>query len=94
LVGVGDIFQNPDLANTLDRLAQVGIDDFYNGTIADEIIAAVTNAENPLSKKRGVMKKSDLQGYKAVKRLPIRVNYRGREVVGFNMPSRFSIFFT
>ncbi len=36
---VGEVFANPALANTLDRLAAGGRDVFYKGEIAEEIIA-------------------------------------------------------
>ncbi|MBQ2115807.1 MAG: gamma-glutamyltransferase, partial [Lachnospiraceae bacterium] len=38
---VGSTLRNPDLANTLDKIAEGGKDAFYKGEIADKIIAQV-----------------------------------------------------
>ena len=38
-VAVGETFANPDLAKTLERLASHGVEDFYSGLLADEIVA-------------------------------------------------------
>jgi gamma-glutamyltranspeptidase len=38
-VAVGEPFANPDLANTLERLASHGVEDFYSDLLADEIVA-------------------------------------------------------
>ena len=44
---------NPDLANTLERIAKVGADDFYNGEIARKIAADIASngglKQDPLS---------------------------------------------
>ena len=33
----GDIFRNPALASTLDKISQGGCEEFYNGSIAEAI---------------------------------------------------------
>ena len=38
----GDYIQRGDLASTLDRIAETGIDDFYSGGLADDIQRAVS----------------------------------------------------
>lgn len=79
----GDTFVNPDLADTLELIAEEGIEVFYEGEIAEDIVGAVQNAEfNP-----GVMELSDLAGYRAVRREPVSTTYRGYEVYGMNMPT-------
>jgi len=37
---VGEIMKNPDLAATFELLAEKGIDEFYSGQLAKEIVDA------------------------------------------------------
>src|SRR5699024_589061 len=80
---VGEIIRNPDLANTLELIAEKGIDAFYEGEIAKDIAAAVQGDEN----NPGVMTTNDLAGYRAVQRRPVSTDYRGYQVYGMNMPT-------
>ena len=41
----GDIIRNQAYGNTLKKIASSGIDEFYSGSIADEIINTVKNAK-------------------------------------------------
>ena len=52
----GEIFKNPKLAATLRRLAEKGLDDFYSGSVADDIDAF-------MKEKGGWIRKEDLQAY-------------------------------
>ena len=45
---IGSLFRNPELATTLDRLATVGLDDFYRGDIARSLAAELESAGSPL----------------------------------------------
>lgn len=45
----GDSFCNPDLANTFRTLAAQGLDDFYDGSIADRITTTLQNIGSPIS---------------------------------------------
>ncbi len=45
----GDLFRNPDLANTLSLLANNGLDDFYQGEVAEKICASLRDIDSPLS---------------------------------------------
>lgn len=38
----GDIIKRPDLATTLDKVASGGADEFYKGSIAQDIISTVS----------------------------------------------------
>ncbi len=88
---VGTIFKNPDLAQTYRLLAREGIDAFYEGEIAQDIVRTVqdpprtTNATLPITP--GVMTLSDIASYTAPLRAPTRVDYRGYEVYGMAPPS-------
>lgn len=79
----GSVITNPDLADTLQLIADEGIEVFYGGEIGESIVDAVQNAPfNP-----GVMTIEDLAGYRAVLREPVTTNYRGYDVYGMNMPT-------
>ncbi len=87
-VGVGEIFANPDLANTLRLLSEEGAAAFYSeGPLPAEIVAAARDAVNENTGKYGLMSEADLAGYVAVYRLPIVTSYRGRTLIGMPMPA-------
>jgi len=74
---VGDVVRRPDLAKTLARLRREGAAAFYQGEIADAIVASVRSAG-------GVLDQKDLAGYAPVERTPLATVFRGRRV--FSMP--------
>lgn len=79
----GDTMLNPDLANTLELIAQDKGESFYHGDIADEIIKTITETSiNP-----GVLTKEDLVNYEPVFREPIHYTYKGYDLYTMNLPS-------
>ena len=76
----GDLIQNPDLADTMEAVAKNGVEWFYHGPIADEIVAVV-------QKHHGVMVKEDLTGCTVKERSPVRGSYRGYDIVSMPPPS-------
>ena len=76
----GDVIKQPDLANTIKRIAQYGRDGFYQGTIAQEMVSYV-------KKQGGIWSLKDLANYSIVERKPIRFRYRGAEIVSAPPPS-------
>jgi gamma-glutamyltranspeptidase / glutathione hydrolase len=66
----GDVFTNPDLANTLRRIAQSGRDGFYRGPTADAILA-ISNERG------GTMTAADLTDFEPEWVTPISTTYRG-----------------
>ena len=66
----GETLRNPDLARTLKRIAEKGVDEFYRGEIASRIVEAV-------SAKGGIMALDDLAAYEAVEVAPLQGSYRG-----------------
>ena len=87
-VDVGELFTNPDLAETLQLIASGGVDSFYTaGPLPEEIWRAAQDAVNTNTGKFGLMAGEDLSGYRAVYRQPLHTTYRGRNIVGFPMPS-------
>jgi gamma-glutamyltranspeptidase/glutathione hydrolase len=69
-----------DLADTLGKIAERGTRGFYEGPVAERIVASVTAAG-------GIMTMADLAGYKAVIREPVRGTYRGVEILSMPPPS-------
>jgi len=79
----GEVWRNPDLAETFRLIASEGIDVFYKGEIAADIVQVIQeDTVNP-----GVMTLDDLAGYRAVLREPIRGEYRGYEIVAMPPPT-------
>ena len=76
----GEIFVQPDLANTLIRIAKEGRDGFYKGETAKLIVAEMNRGG-------GLISSDDLASYKAGERTPLRGSYRGYEIVSMGPPS-------
>ncbi len=75
----GEIFRQPDLARTLERIAAKP-DDFYHGSLARELAAA-------MQKGGGLITADDLAHYEVKEREPVRGTYRGYEVISAPPPS-------
>lgn len=76
----GDIFRQPDLAQTLERIEKQGAGEFYTGKTA-ELIAADMKANG------GLITLEDLKNYQAKVREPLRGSYRGYEIITMPPPS-------
>jgi len=83
LLQAGDLFRNPDLARTLEQLAQEGTSLFYQGELAQEIAQTLQNDPHA----PGFMTVDDLANYRPVRRSPISVDYNGYKIYSMNMPS-------
>lgn len=75
----GEIFRQPDLARTLERIAEKP-DDFYRGSLARELAAA-------MQKGGGLITVDDLAHYEVKEREPVHGTYRGYEVISSPPPS-------
>src|SRR5437667_10243967 len=75
----GEIFRQPALARTLERIAK-SPDDFYHGEMAREIAAAI-------QKGGGLITADDLARYEVKEREPVRGTYRGYEIISAPPPS-------
>ena len=78
--GEGDVFKQPELAQTLGRIESKGATEFYTGKTA-QLIAADMKANN------GLITLEDLKNYKAKERVPLRGSYRGYEIITMPPPS-------
>ncbi len=71
---VGSTLKQPDLARTLQAIADGGSAAFYEGWIADSLAAEMQRGG-------GLINRADLAAYEAVWRDPVQTEYRGYEVI-------------
>lgn len=69
----GEIFKNPGLADTLERIAKEGADAFYKGDIAETIASSVKKAG-------GYLSVADLAGHRSEWVEPVSMNYRDYDI--------------
>ena len=69
----GEIFKNPNLASTYKKIASSYGEDFYKGTIANEIVNFINN-------QGGYFSLEDLSDFKPEWIDPVSTNYRGYDV--------------
>ena len=79
----GETLKHPAFAASLRAIADGGPDAFYQGPLADRMLAALKAAPHVA----GDMTAADLTGYAAKARDPVCVPYRGYEVCGMGPPS-------
>lgn len=80
LLKLGDILKRPKLAATYRKIANSGgADIFYTGEIATQIVKDIKEAG-------GVMSSSDLSGYRAIERGPLRTKVAGLEMLSTPPP--------
>jgi gamma-glutamyltranspeptidase/glutathione hydrolase len=80
LLKAGDMVRQPGLADALEQLGEEGAEPFYRGEIARRVVAWLRD-------RGGTVSAEDLAGYRVVDREPVRVAYRGREVLTNPPPS-------
>ncbi|MGI9292571.1 MAG: gamma-glutamyltransferase [Pseudomonadales bacterium] len=76
----GNRFKQPELATTLQRIADHGADGFYRGDTAEMVAAHMANTN-------GLIDASDLAAYQPVWREPLRVQWRKYEILSAPLPS-------
>jgi gamma-glutamyltranspeptidase/glutathione hydrolase len=77
---VGTIIKQPDLANTLEAIANQGAQGFYGGRVAADLVAGV-RADG------GIWTLADLANYRIVERKPLVGEYHGARIVSASPPS-------
>ncbi|HYM58971.1 MAG TPA: gamma-glutamyltransferase, partial [Solirubrobacteraceae bacterium] len=88
---VGSTLRNRDLARTYQLIGQEGARGFYRGDLAAAMVEAARRP--PVAPdadhewRPGLLTEKDVKGYKALKRDPTRVGYRGLDVWGMGPPS-------
>ncbi len=76
----GDTLVQKDLARTLKAIAKDGAKGFYEGPVADRIVAE-------MAANGGLITLEDLKTYRAVERVAVRGTFRGYEIVSMPPPS-------
>ncbi len=76
----GDLLIQAELAYTLRQIRDHGRAGFYEGPVADSIVAEMKRGN-------GILTKEDLKAYQAVWRQPITGQYRGYDIVTMPPPS-------
>lgn len=80
LYQIGETFRQQDLANSLKLISKQGIQAFYQGEIADKIVA-------DMAANHGLITSEDLRKYQPIIREPIEGTYRGYKVYSMPPPS-------
>lgn len=78
----GDFLRNPEYANTLQTVAEQGPEAFYNGEIAEQIVASAQAAPNS-----GSLTMEDMAAYQAIERDAICGPWRAYQICSASPPS-------
>ncbi len=81
----GDTLKQPELAKTLQRIADSGADEFYKGKTAELLVKQMQQPKDKAN--RGLITLEDLQSYQAKWRNPVVGDWQGRKVVSAPPPS-------
>lgn len=76
----GELLKQQDLALVLAEISKKGAKGFYQGWVAERLVAGINQAG-------GILSKRDFASYQVKEREPISLNYRGMEVVSMPPPS-------
>ena len=76
----GHLLRQPDLANTLEAIANRGVDGFYAGPVAERLVSEVKKAG-------GIWSLRDLREYRVIERAPVAIRYRDHKVISASLPS-------
>ena len=79
---VGTLLQNPELARTLQTIAERGADGFYQGPVARAMVDKVRS--HP---RAGTLSLADISGYQARERTPVCGDYKQWQICGMPPPS-------
>lgn len=76
----GHLIRQPDLARTLERIAEQGHAGFYRGDLAERLVHASREAG-------GIWQLEDLAGYRVVERQPVVIDYHDMRITAAGLPS-------
>ena len=77
---IGENFIQKDLANTLKKISKLGEKEFYQGSIAKQIVSTI-------QKHGGIISLEDMKKYTAIIRSPVQTSYRGYQIYSMPPPS-------
>ncbi|MCG8602766.1 MAG: gamma-glutamyltransferase [Verrucomicrobiales bacterium] len=78
--GLGDTLVQADLAWSLEQIAEQGESAFYEGMIAEKLVAF-------MEEEGGLMTAKDLKSYRVAEREPVTSTYNGYEIISMPPPS-------
>jgi gamma-glutamyltranspeptidase / glutathione hydrolase len=81
----GTRLTNPAYSKTLSAIASAGVNAFYTGDIAHDIVVEARDSSG--GRTPSLMTNEDLASYVAKKRDPLCTTYRGRQICGMPTPS-------
>ncbi|MEM9061895.1 MAG: gamma-glutamyltransferase [Pseudomonadota bacterium] len=73
LLQVGDVLRNPDMGETYRRIAELGVDEFYHGEIAEQIA-------DDMAANGGLITMDDLAACSSTETDPLWTTYRGYRI--------------
>jgi len=76
----GETIRQPALADTLERFARGGSDEFYRGETAGRLVA-------DLQRDGGLIRLADMAAYRAIERTPAAFDWQGFRIVSAPLPS-------
>ena len=79
-LGLGDTITRKRYADTLETIAENGVDAFYMGAMAETMVATLAAAN-------GTMTVEDLRNYTVKVRRPMNIRYRGYNITSTGAPS-------
>ncbi len=77
---LGYLIKQPDLAKTLEGIAEHGVNGFYSGNVAQRLLDGVRDAG-------GLWSRDDFANYEVIEREPVRGEYRGIKIISAAPPS-------
>lgn len=80
LLSRGETIFMPEFADTLNYLAQTGVQEFYEGEIARKLV-------QDCQEHGGYLTLEDLKNYQVIEREPLQINYRGNKFLTNPPPS-------
>ncbi len=80
LTQFGELWKQPELANTLTEIRDHGQDGFYKGVVAKEIVRF-------MKENGGIMTMEDLQRYSAIERKPMKGSFKDYDIYSMPPPS-------
>ncbi|SMG35639.1 gamma-glutamyltranspeptidase / glutathione hydrolase [Marivirga sericea] len=80
VVGFGEDWKQPALAETLKKIQKEGKKGFYEGEIAEALADYIQSQD-------GIITKEDLAQYEAIERSPIQSTFKGYQLYGMPLPS-------
>ena len=86
-ITAGDVLRNEPYAKTLEALRDSWMEAFYEGEMADALIATLKAASEIAGHGPVTMTKADLANYRVVERDAVCTAYRGHDVCGMGPPS-------